>query len=44
MIRLKTLLWERLVYDLDVVRRIATDMGETVTAELGKGAFGAAYA
>lgn len=44
MIRLKTLLWERLVYDLDVVRRIATDMGETVTAELGKGANGVAYA
>lgn len=44
MIRLKTLLQERLVYDLDVVQRIANTMGETVTEELGKGANGVAYA
>ena len=44
MIRLKTLLWERLVYDLDVVQRIANTMGETVDEELGKGANGVAYA
>ena len=44
MIRLKTLLWERLVYDMPVVQRIANTMGETVTEELGKGANGVAYA
>ena len=44
MIRLKSLLAERLVYDLDVVRRIANTMGESVTEELGKGANGVAYA
>jgi len=44
MIRLQDLLWERLVYDLPVVQRVAIDMGETVTDELGKGANGVAYA
>lgn len=44
MIRLKHLLTERLVYDLDVVQRVANTMGETVTSELGKGANGVAYA
>ena len=44
MIRLKTLLWERLVYDIDVVKHVANTMGETVTGELGKGANGVAYA
>ena len=43
MIRLKTLLWERLVYEIDVVKRIANTMGETVTGALGKGANGVAY-
>jgi hypothetical protein len=44
MIRLKTLLWERLEYDLDTVKQLAQDMGETVTEALGKGANGVAYA
>lgn len=44
MIRLKTLLWERLVYEIDVVKRIANTMGETIVDELGKGANGVAYA
>jgi hypothetical protein len=44
MIRLKDLLWERTAYPLDVVQSIAKRMGETVTAELGKGANGVAYA
>ena len=44
MIRLKDLLWERIVYPLDVVQRIAQSMGESVTEELGRGANGVAYA
>ena len=44
MIRLKTLLWERIVYPLDVVQSIAKRMGETVTEPIGKGANGVAYA
>ena len=44
MIRLKTLLWERIVYPLDVVQRVAQSMGETVTEPIGKGANGVAYA
>jgi hypothetical protein len=44
MIRLQDLLFERASYDLDTIKRIATNMGETVTGELGKGANGVAYA